>query len=200
MRFARFIFAVLTPVAIASTSAGCSDPVPPTPQGAWKVNFSQTPNAAKCRVMGHSANIGGISETARTAVIPSGGQAIADSGEAPVTVTCTVAGAGPFYVEGSVNQGARGLEVAISKIDASARESSPAIGSVSYVDEHTVASYRSTECKFYFEEGRTRIAPGQVWLSFSCPEISAASTLAATCGLSESYVIFENCNQAVPTP
>lgn len=197
MRFVRFAFAFLTPVVIASLSAGCGDPVPPTQQGAWNVNFLQS-DASKCRIIGHNASIGAISATQKTSVVADGGQTVADGGDPAVQVICTVAGAGPFYVDGSVNRGARGLQIVIPKIDASARESSPALGSASYVDETTVTSYGSDKCQFYFEEEGARIAPGQVWLSFKCPEIVGRS-LGAHCGLAESYAIFENCAQAVPT-
>lgn len=197
MRFVRFAFAVLTPVVIASLSAGCSDPVPVAPQGAWKVSFLQS-DASKCRIMGHTVNIGEISATEETSVVVNSAQAVTDGGD-PAQVTCTVAGAGPFHVEGSINQGARGLEIVIPKIDASARESSPATGSVSYIDEITVTSYSSANCQFYFEEGSTRITAGKAWLTFNCPEISAGSTLGATCGLSKSFVLFENCLQTTST-
>src|SRR3954463_12580295 len=93
MRFDRFLYASVAPLA-AAFATGCSDPVPPTPQGAWNVNFGPAVDAAACKVAQHTASVGGVGESDRDKVIVDG--AVVDG--AIAAISCSVIGQGKFNV------------------------------------------------------------------------------------------------------
>lgn len=178
-------------IVLATFALGCEEPIPPTPQGAFAVNFSDT--GADCTLKSHQSAMGIITATNRTE--------IAVDGVKEAEVDCSVIGAdlGPFKVSATMRyEGTEFLNVSIPSIDAKATEATPAQGSVGFKSSVTAKLFGSSEpCDFYIEPaGPTGVGegvkPGAAWLSFKCPTIVESMT---TCGLAESHVLMENCVQ-----
>lgn len=175
-------------VVLASLALGCEEPVPPTPQGAFVVNFQQTPG---CPHKSHQSVMGSISATERTTLLVDGIK--------NADITCTVKGAdlGPFSVDASiVFEGTEQLYVNVAKIDSKATEAMPAQGNVAFSSFITGEPFSSNQpCNFFIApagpSGKGQgVAPGTAWLSFSCPSLVESNN---TCALAESYFIVENC-------
>ena len=187
MRFHRFLLGSIAPLAVALT--GCSDPVPPTPQGAWNANFGPAIDAStSCMVAQHTASLGkvGASDRASVSVVVDG----TDSAQ----IQCSVTGDKTFEVHGQAQRKGIGLNITIPKLTAGATEQSPAAGTVSFVSDKTVQAYVSNPqnpCQFYFtpdsDEG---VSAGKVWVAFKCPDVGITMS---TCQISQGYAIFENC-------
>jgi len=71
---------------------------------------------------------------------------------------------------------------------------SPAVGSVSFFSIKTAGdAFSSPECNFFFKEGTGEgVTAGKIWVSFECPSVVESTR---TCGLSESHILLENCDQ-----
>ncbi len=191
MRLARFALAVVSTSALAVFAAACSDPVPPTPQGAWFASLVH--NTGDCNINGHTTSVGSVTAGGRDRVLVSGTQ---EAGE-DVSVSCQVTGTSSFTVDGVVTVGGKGLQISIPKIDSSATKDAPAAGSVAYNNvEFTAGAYSSSTekpCNFYFVPSTGEgVASGRVWVAFTCPEVTSGMS---TCSLGESYAIFENCTE-----
>jgi hypothetical protein len=191
MRLARFALAVVSTSALAVFAAACSDPVPPTPQGAWYVKL--THNSGDCDIIGHETDVGSVTAGGRDRVLVSGTKEANED----VDVSCQVTGTSSFQVAGVVTLGGKGLQISIPSIDASATKDAPAIGSASYNNvEFTAGAYSSSTdkpCNFYFVPSTGEgVASGRIWVAFSCPVVVDEMS---TCAVDESYVIFENCTE-----
>jgi len=176
---------------LATFALGCEEPIPPTPQGAFAVNFTDT--GVDCPHKSHQSAMGIITATDR--------KEIAVDGVKEAEIDCTVSGAalGPFEISALMRfTGTEVLSVTVPSIDAKATEAAPAKGSVSFKSSITGDVFGSSDpCDFYIEPaGPTGagegVKPGAAWLSFKCPTMVESMS---TCGLSESYVIIENCTQ-----
>src|SRR5262249_39811204 len=112
-------------------------------------------------------------------------------------VSCSVTGSGSFTVNAQLNKAADGLEISVAGLAASATKNSPVTGSVGFTSPIAVKNYASdskTPGKFYFVPGGGEgVAEGKVWVAFSCDSVTAEGT--DTCGINESYAVFENCSQ-----
>lgn len=191
MRLARFALAVVSTSALAVFAAACSDPVPPTPQGAWFASLVH--NSGECDINGHTTAVGSVTASGREGVLVSGTQSAGED----VDVSCQVTGTGTFEVAGVVTLGGKGLQISIPKIDASATKDAPAAGSVSYNNaDFTAGAYSSSTakpCNFYFIPSTGEgVASGRIWVAFTCPEVVDGMS---TCSLGESFAIFENCTE-----
>jgi hypothetical protein len=190
MRLAHLALAVVSTSALAVFAAACSDPVPPTPQGAWTVQLVD--NGAACNIIGHAAQVGSVSSGSKDAVLVSG--ALVSGAE--VEVSCQVTGTSSFEVTGLARLSGQGLQITIPKIDSSATKEAPAKGSASFNSLKTAGAYSSSEatpCDFYFLPGTGEgVASGRIWVAFTCPKVDDAMS---SCALAESYVIFENCTE-----
>lgn len=177
---------------LATFALGCEDPVPPTPQGAFMVNFFDT--GAECPHKSHQSAMGVLSSIDRTT--------IAVDGVKGASVTCSVKGPdlGPFSIEAAYDfEGTEILNVSISKIDSKATEDAPAQGLVGFSSSITGGDFfgSSEPCEFYIEPAGPSgigegVKPGSAWLSFKCPTIVESNN---TCAINESYVLMENCTQ-----
>jgi hypothetical protein len=166
--------------------AGCSDPVPPTPRGAWTVSFVDP--GIDCAHMGHNTQIGQVGPDNKDAVVVDG----TDN----ATIDCEVRAVdNGFNVSASASQKDKALSIVVNGIPATATEMAPHKGGISYVSANTVDAYlTSTEslCDFYFIPPRQGVAAGRVWVAFKCPEIEAEGS---KCAIAQGYAIFENCNE-----
>ena len=66
MRFT--LVAVSAAAAFALTFAGCSEPVPQSPDGAFFIATSQ-PDQTVCMHVGHTTQVGAVDSTQRTTVV-----------------------------------------------------------------------------------------------------------------------------------
>jgi hypothetical protein len=166
--------------------ASCSDPVPPTPRGAFSVSFVDS--GMECSHAGHNTVIGMVG--------PSNKEVVVVDGTADTDIKCSVTPvAGGFSVEATASQNDKSLTILIDKIAATATEMAPTPGSISYVSAKTVDAYSNSTgfpCQFYFIPSNQGIEAGRVWVSFKCPMVEADGS---TCEISQGYAIFENCRE-----
>jgi hypothetical protein len=177
---------------LATFAIGCDEPLPPTPNGAFLVNFFDT--GAECPHKSHQGILGVISQTARTTV--------AVDGIKGAEVGCSVKGpaTGPFSIAGDFTfNGTEILTISINAIDGKATEAAPAKGSVGFASAITGGNFFGSNepCDFYIEAAGTSgvgegVKPGSAWLSFKCPSMVESNNV---CSLNESYVLMENCTQ-----
>jgi hypothetical protein len=166
--------------------ASCSDPVPPTPRGAFSVSFVDS--GIECAHAGHNTVIGMVG--------PSNKEIVVVDGTSDTTIDCTVkAVEGGFSVEATATQKDKALTIILDKIPTTASEMATTAGNISYVSAKTVDAYGNATgfpCEFYFVPPSQGIAPGRVWVSFKCPKVEAEGS---TCTISQGYAIFENCSE-----
>jgi hypothetical protein len=184
----RLVLAAAATAALA-TLAGCSEPVPQTPDGAFFVQMIQD-DPSQCMIAGNTAQEGVIDNAMRGTVV--------SDGTNMTVVDCTVqsnAGnmAAPFQVHGKLDAtGKTGdyLEIEIASISPSATEMAPAVGSVIFASPKTAEeSYNGNTCTFFFENKET-VDDGKIWVSFACTNVVSGMS---TCAISKGYAIFENC-------
>lgn len=188
MTLARLGFGLLPVLGLLPLiGAGCSDPVPPTPRGAWSVSFI-SPNA-NCPVSGHNAKVGDVTDHTKERVIV--------DGEDNVSVDCTVSGSGSFNVSANAIDNANGLAftMAVEGISPSATLDKPATGGVSFSSPTTggepAQSNSMDPCIFYFiPDSGEGIDAGKIWVAFQCPSMQLDM---GTCAIQQGYAIFENC-------
>jgi len=199
-------FAILTQTTILALAAvgltACSDPVPPTPQGAWSVSFQpQDGNAAACPIVGHVVSVGSVTANTKTHLIPNG---VSEAGDLESSdLSCTVSGTNKFDISASMTQvqqdGLVGLDIKVNGLTAAATEMSPAPGSASFSSPKTGNPYSPPEgmsCNFFFiPNSGEGVAGGRIWVAFTCPTVIDGSTMKSTCQLKQSFAIFENCTQ-----
>jgi hypothetical protein len=185
MRLALLAFPVL---ALAALS-GCSDPVPPTPQGAFSVSFSQP--GAGCSIGSHNAAVGLVDDKNRTTIVVDGNDG--------ADISCSVVGgtSGPFKVDAQLVKEPNGLIIAIPSLSPKATKDAPSTGTVGFLSDRTAGkTYTSptdTPCNFYFVPSTNEgVAAGKVWLAFNCPTL--VSPPDQGCAISQGYAIFENCS------
>ena len=187
MRLSRFALAVVSTSALAVFAMACSDPVPPTPQGACHASLLS--NGGACTITSQEVDLGSVTATGKDEVLVAGGVEKAE-------VTCQVTGTSSFVVTASVSVSGEGIQISIPKIDSSATKMVPAMGSAVFNGKNTGNAYKSTsedQCAFYFAQGTGQgVASGKIWVSFACPKVVGGMS---TCELAESYAIFENCTE-----
>lgn len=182
MRFAH----LAVPAFALATLAGCSDPVPPTPQGAWSVAMVN-PDPLECLITSHNADVGSISVDKRDIIVVDG---VDDA-----AVDCSVTGKGPFAVHGSASQNGNSLEILIDGMPKDASPDKPASGQAVFASVKTAGEgYQSlAPCNFYFQpDTQEGVEPGKIWVAFNCPEVVSGQS---KCEIKQGYAIFENCTQ-----
>jgi len=187
MRLSRFALAVLSTSVLAVFAAACSDPVPPTPQGACHADLLS--NGGVCTITSQVVALGSVSATGKDRVLVSGGVERAD-------VSCQVSGTSSFNVTANISVSGEGIQIAIPKIDSTATKMAPALGSASFASKFTAGSFSSaldTPCAFYFTQGTSQgVASGKIWVAFTCAKVEDGMS---TCEITESFAIFENCTE-----
>lgn len=188
----RLGFFSCSTLVLATFALGCEDPIPPTPQGAFLVNWFDT--GAECPHKSDQSKMGALSQIDRTTIMVNGVKGAA--------ITCAVKGAsgGPFSVDATMEfDKTELLTISIDQIDGKATEAAPAKGNVGFASAITgTQSFSSKDpCDFYIEAAGPSgigegVKPGSAWLSFKCPNVVNGMS---TCALNESYVLMENCVQ-----
>jgi hypothetical protein len=187
MRFARLV--VPATVVLSVSGLGCSDPVPPTPQGAYAAVFVDP--GVDCDQAHHSIGIGEVTPDTKDKLIK--------NGEESAEISCSVTGSGSFDVSAKGYQGADFLKIDVNGLkprgSGGPTEDNPAPGRVTFASANTAQNtYSSTSeapCNFWFYADTNQdVAAGRVWLTFECGAITQDQS---TCALDTSYAIFENC-------
>jgi len=190
MRFTRLVFPTLITVSfLAIAAAGCSDPPPPVPEGAWTINFQPLDeDFTKCAIQQHVTGIGTISDKKQTKLV-------ADA-TSSATVSCSVTGDSKFSVSADTSQMGTSIHISVDNLVESATADAPVPGTLSYLSATTGSPYISNKdnpCQFYFIPGSGEaVAPGSVWLAFKCPELIGNGGM-STCQITEGYASFKNC-------
>src|SRR5690348_14524757 len=101
------------------TFAACSDPVPPTPRGAWTVIFSDL--GIGCAQNSHATRVGDVDASNKKQVITDGTEG--------AKISCQVSAAGSgFDVDASANQSDKFLIIAVKGLTAAATKDAPMPG------------------------------------------------------------------------
>jgi hypothetical protein len=182
----RLVRLALPLVAVAGLAA-CGDPVPPTPQAAYFVNFSDP--GATCPQNSHQSELGVVDAKTRTGLVVDGTN--------DTQVRCTVSGSGSFAVDARATR-ADSLTISIPSISASATQAAPATGKVGYSSAETAGNQYAPPtdmpCQFYFQPGTPQsVAAGKLWVTFQCPQVIDGN--GNQCRITESVALFENCTQ-----
>jgi hypothetical protein len=178
---------------LAAVFVGCGDAPPLTPRGAWFVNFVDS--GTNCQHADHNKMIGEISADSRTKLVDHEELLDPADPESGVSVSCSLIDDGSGKISFSAAESAAGpriLTLIVPELTAGATKDKPAKGTVAYTSAETAKTFNSTECNFYFLSGTEQaLKPGQVWLTFDCPEFAAA--IDDVCKLNIGYAAFENC-------
>lgn len=184
MRFALAAFAA----AALATLAGCSNPIPVSPRGAFYLQTSQPPG---CSIFGNHVGVGDLSTTTVKERLLDGTNC---KNGVCASVDCTVAGTKTFSVDGFIADPAISgayFEVHIPAITSDATEDSPAKGTGKFSAEWTAYSSFQGECDFFLT-GEEAVATGKAWMSFTCDSL-AYSDGHSSCPVTVGYAVFENC-------
>lgn len=180
--------AVACAATVLATAAGCSEPAPLIPRGAWSLVFIDT--GLDCQIAGHNVSIGEVTADKRQTLVDD--EAVV--GSVTTSVLCSVVdNGGSFYFDAAESNSAGNvLTLIVPELSASASKDSPSKGTVSYMSPNTAASFTSQECNFYFLDGTGQgVQAGNVWLTFDCPTIAAAQD--NVCQIQIAYAAFEQC-------
>lgn len=174
---------------LATTFAACSEPAPLIPKGAWSLVFIDT--GSGCQIAGHNVGIGEVTADKRQTLVEDGNV----DGTVNTSVICSVIdNGGSFYFDAAESNSAGNvLTLIVNELPSDASKDKPAKGTVSYMSPNTAATFSSQQCDFYFIDGTGQgVQPGNVWLTFECPTISAAQD--NVCQIQIAYAAFEQCD------
>lgn len=184
-----FPFAVTAGAAVlASSFAGCSEPAPLIPRGAWSIVFIDP--GPDCQIAGHNVAIGEVTADKRTTLVED--EHVDDT--VTTSVSCSVIdNGGSFYFDAAEsNSTGSYITLIVPELPANATKDQPAKGTVSYNSANTATPFSSQECNFYFLEGTGQgVKAGEVWLTFDCPTIK--EDLDNICMIEIAYAAFEQC-------
>src|SRR3954467_1485156 len=102
MRLSRFALAVVSTSVLAVFAAACSDPVPPTPQGACKAELLS--NGGECTITSQEVALGSVTATGKDKVLIAGGVESAE-------IACQVTGTSSFNVSASISVNGQGIQI-----------------------------------------------------------------------------------------
>jgi hypothetical protein len=177
--------AALSLAGCSGSFGGLGNPTPAPSDAAWVLNMTGAGSA--CPLMVSTGQLGDVNDQIIDAKVTD--QMKGAAGVATVKCSVVPVGSG-LHVSGAAGWGCDELQIDVPSITKTASKASPASGSVSYLSETTVSTF-SGMCNFYFS-GNEGIGPGKVWLSFTCPGLTASGSI-STCPVAESYVLFEDC-------
>lgn len=175
---------------LALAFAGCSDPAPIIPRGAWAVSWIKPAN---CKIFDHNSAIGEVDADSRTKLFEDGELLATDDSASGVDVSCAViATDSGFQVEGYESARELLLNILVNDLPADATKDKPAKGTVAYKSADTANIFNSANCNFYFIPGTGQgVKDGQVFLTFECDDIAYESD--NICTIKPGYVALENC-------
>lgn len=167
---------------LAPVFAGCSEPPPLIPKGAWTVVFEDQPGCAP----GAENQAVGIVDADST-------NELKEDGVDGHKVACAVIDeGGSFKILASESAKSLSLSITISDLSPNATQDNPSKGTVYYNTPNTGKPFTSSECDFYFLPKTPQgVRAGQVFLTFKCEEIAAG--IDNVCRIPIGYAAFENC-------
>ncbi len=162
----------------------------PAADGALSVVFQSIGTGGQtCTVAPHNAQLGTTDDSSLAELVT--------DGVGGAQISCRVVDQGGHLVaQGSMERGPTYLDFTVSQITAAASEGAPALGDVSYRSLDTVKLYASPEdpqCEFFFVNDQ-EIAPGRVWMQFTCPQIANAGSN-SSCAISLGTIAMQRCEQ-----
>lgn len=191
---------LVTLVVLGAASAGCSDSVPPAPQGAARYNFTSPRSGGNCnKPLDTNAGLGavtGVSFDPKT------------NEEDNITVSCRVKQNenGSFTFSASIANKETSFSIA-----GTVSSGEDGTAKVQSYTEATLAKFTSTQempCTVSVTPTSTAtglgIAPGKIWGSFSCERLvpTENSNSGTTCAIVNSnpaqpggYFVFQNCDE-----
>jgi len=178
-------------VALAGTSLGCSEAVPPANQGAVSAQFitaSPVGEPGSCTIGPHPFQLGVTNPSDTGQII------FLRDGEADAKVFCSVTAAnGGWNASAEIEDGPRSFKFTVNGISPDNDATSPATGSVTYRSVETVNYFTSTDeypCQFWLND-QQEVNDGRVWMQYSCPLIQNGTR---DCALGESTIAMQNCD------
>lgn len=175
---------------LAAAAAGCSEPAPLIPRGAWSIVFIDT--GLDCQIAGHNRMLGEVTADKRQTLVEDGTE-----GDNGITTTiCSVVdndGSYTFNASEYLSGTPLSLTLFVPELTAGATKDAPAKGTVSYLSQDTATTFSSMDCNFYFLSGTGQgVEAGNVWLTFECPSIATAQD--NVCQIQVGYAAFEQCS------
>lgn len=191
--------------AFALVAAGCSDPVPPPAQGAFRVDVNAPSPQPAGKACPAGASLTFDAPPVPTIIDPMKGPEWLDEdtyvhkvidGEGQAEVSCTVKGGTTFTIEGSIAQGSRLLSISGGTLGADKKgTASVAVrnsGTPGFSGTLRSPSANCTLDAVPAAGNRFQVKPGSIWARFSCPSVEAPpSDYCVASGI----FVFENCNQ-----
>jgi hypothetical protein len=171
----------VTACALASVALlACEEAPLPIPAGGFYLELRDS--GADCNLITHESRVGLVGNSGTPELISSGTEG--------TTVTCSVEGDGSFNVEAKIDE-APFVQITVNGLSSSATEEEPVVGAFSYASTDTGGdTFSSSTCSFWFGSEDQTIAPGKVWLRFSCDSVTSEGN---SCSISEGYLAVENC-------
>jgi hypothetical protein len=175
----------VTACALASVFVlACEEPPLPIPAGAVYLELRDT--GADCNLVTHEARVGVVGNSGTPGLISSGTEG--------TEVICEVTGEGSFDVKATIDEGPF-VQITLKGLSSSATEDAPVQGTLSYASSDTGGdTYSSSACSFWLGSEDQTVAPGKVWLSFSCAAVASEGN---TCEIFEGYLAVENCTGTI---
>lgn len=184
MSVSRFVgHGSITLLILVVSGLGCSDPVSPTPQGAFNVTFGDAVGTGIACPAKNPAQL-------QVGAVGSAQSAPINDGDDGATIVCRVAKVGEgFRVSGSILKGTAQFYLAPVDVTQGLKSS----GRVSVSGANTAGkSYgpaTGTACEFEVIE----VKESKAWLSFSCPHVVSGSSESEQCSLYNGFLLLDNC-------
>jgi hypothetical protein len=187
MRKAGWLQGAFGLLALSGLVAACEDPPPPTQEGAFFVQF--TDSGIDCNVANHQQKLGTVGATDKP-------ELVAD-GASNTDVVCTVQQAGDNFIVTADLDSAATLQIDIDSIsEAQNTQATGAVGQIKYASSETGGNpYSATDCVFWVDtEAGQYLTPGGAWISFDCGAVTSGMESCSVSG----YFALKNCT-GVPT-
>lgn len=183
---ALWLWAGLGAAVFSVSGIACDDPVPPTPEGGFFVQFTDT--GIDCNINNHQKELGTVGATGKPELVADG----ANNAE----ISCTVEkSGGGFRVVADLSGSATTLQIDIDNLAESQNAAdNAATGQVKYASSDTGGNPFSTpqgqECTFWVDtEQGQYIEAGGAWFSFNCATVINGQE---SCGVN-GFVALKNC-------
>lgn len=203
----RVLAAIATMTVLGASVISCSDPVPPTPQGAVSFHFTNSLNQA-CAVSQFDSAIGAVNGATKTSV---------EDGANGNQVKCSVTpSGGSFSVVATISGNdptLKGTTTLSIQTNAPIAPGGEADATVNVATDATKTSYFSTvdkPCKISLkqetDEKGLAVTDGRIWAKFMCESL-VEKNAGSTCAIRGrentlswgGYFVFENCEQLAPS-
>jgi hypothetical protein len=169
-------------------AVGCASPPAPIPTGAWSVQFVH--GDATCVINNHNTVVGMIDVSGATAVVTDGVKG--------AEVICSVKKNGNgFDIDGHVLNGGSNLSIQVNGLTPGATMMAPVQGVASYISSSTQNVFTSpttNPCNFYIVPDKEGVTPGNVFVSFDCPDVENGMQ---HCAINAGVIKMANCDGAV---